>query len=222
MWTIFATSFVLALSGALMPGPMLTFTIAESAKIGWKAGPTVIVGHAILEAALVLAVLGGLAPLLQDHRLQFTISVLGSGILLWMSVGMLRGVSRLTLPATRQKDFASSVPDLVQPPFKLRLLGAGILLSLSNPYWIMWWVTVGLGFLISAQLMGAIGVIVFYAGHILADLAWYCCVSMAIDRGKRWINDFAYRCLVVVCALFLVGTALWLGHEGLAGFWALR
>ena len=60
--TIFGSSFVIALSGALMPGPVLTVTVSESARRGAKAGPLMIFGHGILELALVLALLGGLAP----------------------------------------------------------------------------------------------------------------------------------------------------------------
>ena len=56
--TIFGSSFVIALSGALMPGPVLTVTVSESARRGAKAGPLMIFGHGILELALVLALLG--------------------------------------------------------------------------------------------------------------------------------------------------------------------
>ena len=43
LFGIFATSFVIALSGALMPGPVLTVTISESTKRGFWAGPLIIV-----------------------------------------------------------------------------------------------------------------------------------------------------------------------------------
>ena len=54
---IFGSSFVIALSGALMPGPLLTATIAESSRRGFIAGPLLIGGHAILEMALIGALL---------------------------------------------------------------------------------------------------------------------------------------------------------------------
>jgi len=64
--TIFASSFVIALSGALMPGPLLTATISESSQRGFVAGPLMIAGHAILELTLVIALLAGLAPFFQQ------------------------------------------------------------------------------------------------------------------------------------------------------------
>ena len=55
-----STSFIVALSGALMPGPLLTVTVGEAARRGFWAGPLIIVGHALLELALVLLLLVGL------------------------------------------------------------------------------------------------------------------------------------------------------------------
>ena len=46
------TSFIVALSGALMPGPLLTLTVGEAAR-RVLGGPLIIVGHALLELALV-------------------------------------------------------------------------------------------------------------------------------------------------------------------------
>jgi len=51
LWLIFSLSFVMSLSGALMPGPMLTYTIARavrSGRAGWLLGPRVVIGHAAL------------------------------------------------------------------------------------------------------------------------------------------------------------------------------
>jgi threonine/homoserine/homoserine lactone efflux protein len=64
LFGIFLTSFMIAFSGALMPGPFLTATISESSKRGFYAGPLMILGHGILELALVVALIMGLAPLL--------------------------------------------------------------------------------------------------------------------------------------------------------------
>jgi threonine/homoserine/homoserine lactone efflux protein len=52
MAAIFGGSFALALSGVLLPGPLLTVTISESARRGFKAGPLLITGHGLLEFSL--------------------------------------------------------------------------------------------------------------------------------------------------------------------------
>ena len=59
---IFFSSFMIALSGALMPGPLLTVTISEATRRGTVAGPLMILGHGILELALVLRLAGRTRP----------------------------------------------------------------------------------------------------------------------------------------------------------------
>jgi threonine/homoserine/homoserine lactone efflux protein len=63
--TIFFTSFLVALSGAMMPGPLLSVTISESSHRGYITGPLLIAGHGTLELALIISLLLGLAPFLQ-------------------------------------------------------------------------------------------------------------------------------------------------------------
>ena len=109
-------------------------------------------------------------------------------MLLFMGGMMLRDVPHLALHLT------STRPPL--PPF-----WAGVLCSLTNPYFILWWATIGLGLLTqSLRTLGWPGLTVFYTGHILSDLAWYCGIAGAVAFGKEHLNDTLYRSLVVLCA----------------------
>ncbi|MBW1852976.1 MAG: LysE family transporter, partial [Deltaproteobacteria bacterium] len=78
---IFSSSFLIALSGALMPGPLLTVTVSESSQRGASVGPLMILGHGILELALVLALLSGLAPFLKREDVFVAIALAGGCIL---------------------------------------------------------------------------------------------------------------------------------------------
>jgi threonine/homoserine/homoserine lactone efflux protein len=92
--TIFATSFVIAFSGAMMPGPFMTMTIGESAKNGPWVGPKMIVGHAILEMALLLALFFGLAPLFKKELFFIIIAIAGGAIMIWMAQSLFRSLSK--------------------------------------------------------------------------------------------------------------------------------
>ena len=63
-FSIFIVSFTIALSGALAPGPLLTAVIYESTRKGFKAGPLVILGHALLEVIILALIISGLAGVL--------------------------------------------------------------------------------------------------------------------------------------------------------------
>lgn len=191
-FTLFATSFVVALSGAIMPGPLLTITISESSRRGVMTGPLLIVGHAILELALVVALLMGLAPVLKMEPVFILIALAGSAVLLWMGIGMLKALPTMTL--VTEGDSARG----------RNLIISGIILSLVNPYWSIWWATIGLGYIIHSMNAGTMGVVAFFTGHILGDLFWYAAVSTAIWRGRRLLSDRGYRMLIGTCAVFLI------------------
>ncbi len=203
LFTIFASSFVIALSGALMPGPLLTATISESSRYGFFTGPLLIAGHAILELALVGAILLGLAPFLQRPEVFVATALSGAAILTWMAFGMFRSLPALTL--SRPAD----------PRRRNHPMISGILMSAANPYWILWWATIGLGYILYSWRFGLRGVVFFFAGHILADLAWYSLVAATVAGGRQFLSDRLYRGLIAVCAVLLVVFA---GYFAYAGF----
>ena len=190
--TLFVTSFIMALSGAIMPGPLLTVTITESSRRGAMTGPLLIAGHAILELALVLALLMGLAPLLKMEPVFILIALAGSAVLLWMGIGMLKSLPTMTLVTDGSDAKAKN------------LILSGILMSLVNPYWSIWWATIGLGYVLHSMNAGSMGVVAFFTGHILGDLFWYAAVSTAIWKGRRLLSDRGYRILIGTCAVCLI------------------
>ena len=69
---------------------------------------------------------------------------------------------------------------------------------------IIWWATIGLGYILYSRQFGLRGIGFFFAGHILADLSWYSFVSAAVTRGRHFLNDRLYRGILSLCAVFLV------------------
>lgn len=202
LFGILVSSFMIALSGALMPGPLLTLAIGESTKQGFWAGPLLILGHGVLELLLVVALMAGLAPILQQDTVFGVIALSGAFILLWMAFGMFRSLPTLTLDFQAGKAQGS------------HLVLSGVLLSLANPYWSIWWATIGLGYIIHSQAFGFSGVLFFFTGHILADLVWYSIVTYSISKGRKLLSDSIYRKLIGACACFLVVFAGVFGYSG--------
>ncbi len=201
--TIFGSSFIIALSGALMPGPVLTVTISESARRGALAGPLMIFGHGMLELILVLALISGLAPFFSREDVFVVVSLLGGAILFSMACLMFKDLPSLKL----QLDGSDEKPR--------SLVLSGILLSLANPYWLIWWATIGLGYIMYSVKFGIFGIVAFFTGHILADLAWYSLVSFGIAKGRSFFTDRFYRGLIGACASFLCVFSFYFIYSGL-------
>ncbi|MDI6891713.1 MAG: LysE family transporter [Actinomycetota bacterium] len=191
---IFTAALGIAFSGAMVPGPLLTVTIFESARRGSGAGFLIVVGHAALELVLVIGFLFGLQRFLGNPFVVRAIGVVGGVFLLWMGFGMLRGYARrvvLNLDGDEKK-------------IRLGPFAEGIVVSLSNPYWTIWWITIGLALAIYSLKYGLLGLSVFYVGHILGDFIWYGLVIAGVVSGRRFLSDRVYRAILLVCGLFLI------------------
>jgi len=189
-------SFVVALSGALMPGPVLAVTLAGSRRRGFWFGPLVVLGHAAVELPLVLLLYWGLGEALESDGIVIAIGGVGAVAMAWMAVGMFRQTRHLDDPDAEQVGV-----------MRLGAVGSGAVTSLLNPYWYLWWVTIGAVMVASAQAAGWLGLVVFFAGHISGDLGWYSLISFGVSRGRRYLQGRLYKGLLIGCALILLAMA---------------
>jgi len=198
---IFVSSLVIAWSGAMMPGPMLAVVVAETPRQGARAGPLVVLGHALLELALLAALVVGLGSFLEGEGVQAAVSLAGGVMLVATGAAMVVAVARGSAKLEWDADGDGAG--------RVRTVLGGVVSSLANPYWTLWWVTIGLGLLTKAYAVGVAALVAFYVGHILGDLTWYTAVSGAISAGRRWIGQRTYRVTLVVAACFLFVLAAW-------------
>ncbi len=203
---LFLTSFMVGFSGAATPGPLLMVNITEVARRGFWAGPAVALGHSLLELVTVVLLAFGLSPLLSAGVVPGLVGVLGGAFLIWIGQKTLRGAPRLSLAA----EIAAVRPGITAGPVL-----AGVTASISNPYWLVWWATVGAGFTFTALALGLLGIVAFYLGHISADFVWYTFVAGIVATGRRYMTDPVYRGLLVACAVFLLALGLFFILSGL-------
>ena len=199
---VFVTSFIIGLSGALMPGPLLAVTIKETPVRGFWAGPLIVAGHGILELLLIILLLLGLGTYLKREVVFGLVGMAGALVMVWMAIGMFRSLPTLQL-VTDSAEVSGMNP-----------VWSGIIMSLANPYWIVWWATIGLGYITYSMQYNAAGIAAFFSGHIMADLIWYSFVSFGISQGRRFISDRVYRGIIAVCASVLVVFGIWFGTIG--------
>jgi threonine/homoserine/homoserine lactone efflux protein len=193
---IFWASFLIGLSGALVPGPTLTVTIREAARRGARAGPLVVLGHGLTEVAITVALILGVSSFMGDFRVRKAIAIVGGAFLAWMGVSMLRkfrSVGAELVPSGKAARDGSSAPVLL-----------GVTTTLSNPYWFGWWGSVGAAFLVASKQLGSKGIVAFVTGHISSDLVWYTVVSYLVSLGLSYSKGTWYRIVFAACGAFLV------------------
>ncbi len=218
---IFTTSFMVGLSGAMMPGPLLTVTIGESARRGFIAGPLIVLGHGILELILIVALVAGLSVYLTNAAVFSWIAVIGGAFLIYMGCGMIKDVlkGRLLLPLTAEAAVDPDIP--VSPPAdrgktsSLYPVITGFFTSIANPYFTIWWATIGISYVTFSLKNGTIGLASFFSGHIMADLLWYSLVAAAIAGGRKFLSDKIYQIILMICGVFLVGLGLYFLYVGI-------
>lgn len=197
-------SFVVAFSGAASPGPLLAVAIAEGNRKGFLAGPLLIVGHGILELFMLFLLILGLDKLLAKPFVENVISLVGGAFLLYMGVSI-----------SRSSFEEKSIDEGERRGGNTLFLGA--LVSLSNPYWTIWWITVGVAILSKSLLFGLFGIALFFAGHILADFLWYSGVTLAVSQGKNFLTPRFYQFLMFFCGLLLLVMSLYFIYSGFKG-----
>ncbi|MEW5762952.1 MAG: LysE family transporter [Bacillota bacterium] len=215
---IFVTAFIVGLTGAMTPGPLLTVTVAEAARRGFWAGPLLIVGHGILEGSLVLGLAAGLAAVLKLPFVTGAIALVGGVFLLWMGYTITRDAVQGKLSLEAIDPPADGKPAAVSARYGARLVGLGVAVSLSNPYWSLWWATIGLGYVTFSLERGGMAPLVFFTGHILSDFAWYALVAAAVAGSRRFLPPVVYRAVLAVCGVFLIFLGGYFLYSGLVKF----
>ncbi len=182
-------AFVIGLTGALAPGPTLVATVNSSLKNGWLSGPKVSLGHASVEMLIFLLILMGLSGAAESYRVP--ISLIGGSALIVFGALTFRGASSATM-ATADSEISSN-------PYI-----AGALTSAANPYFWIWWLSVGSALLLDGLRGGVLLAVAFMIGHWSADFGWYTLVSTSIDKGRSILSERGYRYVLSACGIFLI------------------
>ncbi len=195
MPVLFLTALAVGFSGAMMPGSLLTYVIRQSLREGPKVGFLVIIGHALLELVLIVGIFLGLDMVLKSDAAQIAIGMIGGVLLCTIGADMI-------VKAAKNK---VSVEMDAQDKNSERMVLSGALLSLANPYFLLWWAVIGLGFLTEAYRDFAVwGVAVYFAGHLTADFTWYGLISFVVGTTRKFISEKPYRVIIMVLGALLI------------------
>ncbi len=119
----------------------------------------------------------------------------------------------MTIVGSREASLISSSAGTVTNPYM-----AGLLTSAANPYFWIWWLSVGSAMVIAGLEGGLVLAGAFMIGHWCADTGWYTFVSTGVSRGRTILSDHTYHRIMAACGIFLVLFGLYY----ILGFFNLR
>ena len=189
----FPIGFVVALSGVLLPGPLLAYVTMKTLSSDARTGTFAAIGHVIVELGILSLVALGLGYLIERRGFQTVVGVVGGVLLLAFGAFNLSRVGKT-------KELRSSVGLKHHP-----IIGGVLFSTIFNPSVVIWWATIGVAMLMEAYLTAAlVGVIFWVAGHFLADLSWFSFVSYSVAKGKLLIGAKGYKALLILCGCVLL------------------
>lgn len=187
------TIVLISLSGVMAPGPLFAVTIAKGLKKK-SAGILIALGHDIIEFPLIFLIYSGFAQFFATTLTQKIIGLVGGFIMIYMGFRMLR---------TARKS------DINYEDTRHNSLIVGILITGANPYFLLWWATVGTTLIINAMIFGLIGILVFAVAHWSCDLLWNTFVSVATYRSRRFLTQKVQKIILSFCFILLTGFGIW-------------
>ncbi len=172
-------------SGALAPGPLSAVTAAIGTKEGWKGGFKVSIGHFIVEAPLIFFI-AFLLSIATIETIMKPLATIGGIFLIIFGYLTIKGAS-----GTLESRKSSFSPLLT-----------GILLTALNPFFLVWWFSIG-GTLIAESiiLFGKLGALFLLFSHVWIDFVWLSAVAYFTSL-KRLIRF--QKTLLVVLGIFVI------------------
>ena len=147
------------------------------------------IGHGIVEIPLMVLISFGLGSVLDRSSVRAAIAFVGGLFLFYMSIDMFRNINRAEVDLS---------VDARSP------IVAGIVLSLGNPYFLLWWATVGATLILRSARFGLVGFLAFALAHLLCDFVWNYFLSILSFRGGRFFGRTFQKVVFAACGVFLL------------------
>ena len=182
---------VISASGVMAPGPLFTANISYGLRDGAKSGIKMAIGHTLVEFPLVILLGIGVFSLETFPEFKILISIFGAITLFVFAAIQIK-------TALQEKKNNTTKPK--QGP-----LVTGVLLSALNPFFILWWLTIGFKLILDAMLIWAFtGILILFVMHIWMDFVWLGGIAHLASKSSRIMSNRNYKILMIILSLMLV------------------
>ena len=183
----------ISLSGVMMPGPVTAAAITKGYR-DKNAGALIAVGHAVIELPLIALIYFGFAHYFTSPEIKKIVGLVGGLMLIFMGVGLFRTMRK-------------AVGERADLPYNS--VTTGIIMTGANPYFFLWWATVGAALIANATNFGILGLVLFSLVHWGCDLGWDQFISVSVFKSRHLWTAKVQRIVFGICALVLVGFGVW-------------
>ena len=186
-----ATVIIISVSGVMSPGPLFFANIFYGVKGGAKSGLKMSYGHTVVELPLILLLGFGAFSLETFPNFREIIAILGAiGLFAFAGIQI---KSALGL----KNDFKNQTK---YGPFT-----AGVLLSALNPFFIIWWLTIGFKLISDSLILWSFwGIAILFAVHIWMDYVWLTSTAHLSTRGLKFLSNKNYRFFIIGISIVLI------------------
>lgn len=182
---------IISASGVMSPGPLFAANITYGLKQGTKAGIKIAIGHSLVELPLVILLGIGILSLEIFPEFKTIISILGAITLFVFAF--------IQIKSTLKKNEKSETK-LKQGP-----IITGVLLSALNPFFIIWWLTIGLKLISDAMAIWAfVGILIVFVLHVWMDFVWLGSTAFLISKSKKIISNTNYKIIMLALSAVLI------------------
>jgi threonine/homoserine/homoserine lactone efflux protein len=191
-----ATVVVVTASGALAPGPLSFGILMHGSKMGARSGFSCAIGHTLVEFPLVLALALGLLAAASQPMIKSVIGLVGG-------LGLIGfGVLQIYETVKSKANLSDTSGTRSLPASSIVL---GLALTGLNPYFILWWLTIGSILIVQALAFAAIiGVLIMYVSHVWMDYAFLTTLAYFAKKGKSIVGSKYYKLVLIAFGLILV------------------
>jgi threonine/homoserine/homoserine lactone efflux protein len=206
-------------SGVLAPGPLFLANLIYGSKKGYYSGIKIASGHAIVELSLlVLLALGifGFSSFIFNNGSARIIGLVGGTAIIFFSLFQINNIikGRTRGGANNENKINDSYFSEIRNKSK-RLGGpfiTGLIFSSLNPFFLVWWFTVGLKLISdSIYMFGVIeGILILFSLHIWMDYVWLSVTAYLISKGKTIIKDKLYQYFLLSISFILASYGFYL------------
>lgn len=178
-------------SGVMAPGPLFAANISYGLRDGTRSGVKMAIGHTIVEFPLVILLGIGVFSLQVFPEFRIWISIFGA-------------IALFAFAILQIKSFLQKKEDIITKPKQGPLI-TGIMLSALNPFFIIWWLTIGFKLISDAVMIWAFsGILIVFFLHIWMDFVWLGGVSFLALKSSRILSNRNYKVLMMGLSLMLV------------------